>query len=644
MKKLRIANLLLCCVTLCLLHAFTLSPSRAQNRSEQRPNIVLILADDLGYETLGSYGGTSYRTPHLDRLAATGMRFAHAYATPLCTPTRIQLMTGHYAYRTWLGFGLLNPQERTFGHYLKDAGYKTLMAGKWQFTSYDPPDYPGAEQRRNIGMRIEQAGFDEYSVWHAGHTEDKGSRYADPVIFENGKFRTDTKGRYGEDIWTDSIGDFMTRHRQQPFFVYYAMALPHNPFVPTPDSPEWQDPAARHKEQTRFFKDMVEYTDKAVGKVVAKLDELGLRENTLILFFSDNGTNVRVVSRMGEKIVRGGKGTMTDAGTRVPMIANWKGKIAAGKVSDELIDSTDFVPTLAEIVNYKLPAKAMIDGRSFAPRLRGQRGNRREWIYLHHDPRPGWDKDRFTLERCARNQRFKLYDDGRLFEVAADALEERPILPDADTTEMAAVRLKLQSVLDAHKPFPQFAPEDVPRENPALTALRDYAFQDVGGYVVIEAETPPLPRDESWRAERLIPGFLGQGYLRSLRDLAQPSSQGIVTYPVRLNTTGRWHLQLRVRSDHPSAGREHEVLLQIDDGAWLTVRNNAQPGQWNWVGMAVAQDKTVTLALALSEGKHQIKIAPLARGCKLDRLVLYQADRQAIATNPVTPQSEYHPW
>lgn len=438
----------------------------AAHAQPRRPNIVLILADDLGYETLGCYGGTSYRTPHLDELAATGLRFEHAYATPLCTPTRIQLMTGHYAYRNWLGFGLLNPRERTFGHYLQAAGYQTLMVGKWQFTSYDPPDYPGAARRRGIGMRAAAAGFNEYSLWHTGHTEDKGSRYADPVIFENGQFRADTQGRYGEDIWTEYIGDFLTRHQRQPFFVFYAMASPHNPFVPTPNSPEWADAAARHREQTRYFKDMVEYTDKAVGRVVAKLDELGLRKETLILFYSDNGTNARVVSQLGDRTVRGGKGTMTDAGTRVPLIANWPGTTPAGAVSNDLIDSTDFVPTLAEAARYRLPAQGIFDGRSFLSQLRGRRGHPREWLYVHHDPRPGWDKDKFTLERFARNQRFKLYDDGRLFDVPADSLEQRPLLPRDDTRQTRSARLRLQRVLDARKPFPIFAPAALPRAHP----------------------------------------------------------------------------------------------------------------------------------------------------------------------------------
>src|SRR5688572_20753650 len=179
-----------------------------------RPNILLILADDLGRECLGSYGGLEYRTPHLDQLASRGMQFTHAYAQPLCTPTRLQLMTGKYNHRNWIAFGIMDPKERTIGHFMQDGGYKTCLAGKWQFHSYDPPDYPGSAGRRGIGMKVEHAGFDAYSVWHAFHTEEKGSRYANPTVYQDGRFLENTAGKYGEDIWIEYIANFLDRNRE----------------------------------------------------------------------------------------------------------------------------------------------------------------------------------------------------------------------------------------------------------------------------------------------------------------------------------------------------------------------------------------------------------------------------------------------
>ncbi len=221
-----------------LLLAFTTAPSLlyATAPAQRAPNVVLIMADDLGVECLGSYGGTSYKTPVLDKLAREGIRFTHAYAQPLCANTRLQLMTGLYNHRNWIAFGILDPSSKTFGHWMQEAGYKTCIAGKWQLQSYDPPDYPGAEKRRGIGMKPEDAGFDEYCLWHTGHTELKGSRYSNPVINENGKLRDDLEGRYGPDIWVEYINGFMERHVDEPFFIYYPMALPHWPMVPTP----WQ--------------------------------------------------------------------------------------------------------------------------------------------------------------------------------------------------------------------------------------------------------------------------------------------------------------------------------------------------------------------------------------------------------------------
>ncbi len=414
----------------------------------RRPNLVLIMADDLGIEALGCYGGTSYPTPVLDDLARKGTRFAHAYAQPLCAPTRLQLMTGRYNNRNWVAFGILDPRERTFGHLLQSAGYTTCIAGKWQLTSYDPPDYPGAGRRRNIGMPPENAGFDSYCVWHAGHTEDKGSRYADPVIVQDGMKRDDLKGQYGPDLFADYILEFIERNRDRPFFVYYPMVLTHAPFVPTPDSPEWHDPSRRLEEHDRHFGEMVVHMDQVIGRIVARLDDLGLRENTLLLFFSDNGTHQAIESRMEDRTVRGGKGLTTDAGTHVPLIANWPSTTPGGIVSNDLVDSTDFLPTLLEAAGAPRPNDVLLDGLSFFPQLQGEAGCPRDWVFCHYDPRPGWDKDQFTLSRFARDQRFKLYDDGRLFDVPADPLEQSPLPSGIRSIDAIVARAKLRAVLD----------------------------------------------------------------------------------------------------------------------------------------------------------------------------------------------------
>ncbi|MCA8986074.1 MAG: sulfatase-like hydrolase/transferase [Planctomycetaceae bacterium] len=419
---------------------------------KNRPNIVLILADDLGVEGLSCYGGTSYHTPRLDRMAAEGMRFTQAYAQPLCTNTRIQLMTGQYNHRNWVAFGILDPRLKTFGHLLQNAGYRTCMAGKWQLTSYDPPDYPGAELRRGKGMRIEKAGFDQYSVWHAEHTEDKGPRYADPVIYQNGEFRQDTGGKYGEDLWVEFISDFLgeQRKRSEPFFVYYSMTLPHWPFVPTPKSREWgieeemHPPLGTTGGNVKFFPDMVTYLDEKVGQVLDAIEKNGFADNTLILFYSDNGTDRRVISKTMFGVVEGGKGLTTRAGTHVPLIARWPGVIPVG-LNQNLVDSTDFLPTLLEFAQAPVPTELRLDGISFAAQLRNLPATPREWVFCHFDPQPGWDKEKFARQRFVQDTSYKLYETGLLYQIEQDPLEQMPLPESADTSK---VRQRLQEVLD----------------------------------------------------------------------------------------------------------------------------------------------------------------------------------------------------
>ena len=414
----------------------------------ERPNIVLILADDLGYETLGAYGGRSYSTPMLDRLARQGTRFDHAYSQPLCTNTRVQLMTGRYQHRYWQGFGILPKGERTFGHLMQEAGYRTLISGKWQLHSYDPVDYPGAAKRRGTGMRGADSGFDEYLLWHAWHTEDKGSRYADPTYDLNGKLVRERTGAYGPDLFGDYINDFVERNRDVPFFVYYPMALPHDPFVPTPDSPQWKDESRRHESDPAYFADMVAYMDKLVGRIVANLDRLGLRQRTLVLFYADNGTHRMISSQLGNRTIQGGKGKTTDAGTRVPMIASWPGTVPAGVASQDLIDSVDIFPTLAELAGIRLTDQPVIDGVSFADRLSGRDGDPRDWIFMHFEPRPGWDKDKYTQLTFVRDRQYKLYGNGELYAVESDVLEANPIRTSRRTEEQRRITEKFRTIME----------------------------------------------------------------------------------------------------------------------------------------------------------------------------------------------------
>lgn len=429
-----------------------------KTNAADRPNIIFIMADDLGVEGIGAYGGTSYKTPAIDQLANEGVRFTHAYAQPLCTCTRTQLMTGLYNNRNWLYFGILDPRSKTIGHYLQEAGYSTCIAGKWQLQSYDPPSYPGSHLRRGKGMKVAEAGFNEYSLFHSWHTEDKGSRFANPTMDENGKLLKELEGDYGPDHWVSFINDFIERKKddRDPFFVYYSMALPHRPFEPTPDSKDWGSDL--HEEDTKYFPDMVEYMDKCVGRIVKQVEDLGLSEKTMIIFYSDNGTHRKITTQTKDGPVVGGKGRTTDAGTHVPLIVRWPGTLKPA-TNDNLVDSTDFLPTMMEAAGKPISEQTNIDGISFYGQLFGKTDSIRPWVFCHYDPRPGWDKDQFRKIRFARNKRFKLYGDGKLYDVANDKLEQNPILASEDSILSGKARKELGIVLN-DMPNPDPAPRD----------------------------------------------------------------------------------------------------------------------------------------------------------------------------------------
>ena len=409
---------------------------------ESKPNIILILADDLGYETIGANGGASYKTPNIDKMAKEGMRFEHCYAQPLCTPSRVQIMTGVYNVRNYVDFGVLHPSLTTFGHLFQNAGYATCVVGKWQLGK-DP-------------MSPRHAGFDEHCLWQVreGRVDSTGrdTRFSKPVLETNGEIRTYDNDDYGPDIVSDYGLNFIRRsvESHKPFLLYYPMILTHCPFSPTPNSDEWvkdDTTVMKYKGQAHYFEDMVTYTDEIIGRITSTLDELGVSQNTLIFFTGDNGTDTPIVSDLAGRIVAGAKSKSTDGGTRVPLIAKWPGHIPAETTNSDLIDFSDILPTICDATAIRLSDTLQPDGVSFLPQLLGKKGDPRQWVYNWYS-RNGSVEDARVF---ARNQKFKLYASGEFYEVSQDYLEENPIPLDSLSLSERETYTLLKQVIDHYE-------------------------------------------------------------------------------------------------------------------------------------------------------------------------------------------------
>jgi len=263
--------------------------AQAQTQAQTQPNIVLIMADDVSWECFGFYGSKEYSTPRIDDLAARGMKFNHCYSTPICTTSRVKLMTGQYNFRNYTHFGYLDPSQKTFGNLLQNAGYKTAMAGKWQLNGL-ANNMPGHDD----STRPNKAGFDEFMLWQLTKPKSFGERFWSPALQHNGALTTkeDNANKYGPDLLCDFVCEFIDRNQKSPFFVYYPMVLVHDPFVPTPDT--IGDASRGHErnsakglkrlQRKKNFVAMVNYMDKLVGRVVDKLDSVGQLENTIVIF------------------------------------------------------------------------------------------------------------------------------------------------------------------------------------------------------------------------------------------------------------------------------------------------------------------------------------------------------------------------
>lgn len=422
----------------------------AESRSDKPLNFVIILSDDLGARELGCYGNKETKTPNLDALAKSGVMFRTAWATPLCSPTRAMTMTGRYGFRTeWYAMeeGMkkrepLCDEHLIFARHLKNAGYATAVAGKWQLPG-ECADY----------------GFDEHCMWEAtdkfdGPREKKGedapgraARYWHAAVVKNG-VQIDTKdGDYGPDIFCDFVIDFISRHKDEKFCVYYPECLVHGTwdfdrgvsgYVAPPELDSNGKKTGKKSKPT--LKANVEYLDHLMGRLVAKLDELGVRDNTVVIFLGDNGT------------AGAGKATVDqERGSRVPLIANCPGVVKAADPTDELASYTDIFPTVAELANAPLPKDYIIDGVSFAPLLTGKPFNGRDHIFGY-----------LGEARMLRDKRWLQDGTGKLYDCGDKRDEEGYIdVTDSKSPEAAAARKRFEALLEKY-PAPVVAEKGAP--------------------------------------------------------------------------------------------------------------------------------------------------------------------------------------
>jgi len=419
-----------------------------------KPNILLVMVDDLGKEWISSYGAEDIRTPNIDALADGGMRFENAYSMPQCTPSRAALLTGQYPWRTgWVnhwdvprwGVGYFDWKKRenmTFARLMKPAGYATAVVGKWQINDF-----------RVTPDALKKHGFDDWCMWTGGEGGNPPSneRYWNPYIHTADASKA-YDGKFGPDMYTDHLIRFMRAHRDEPMMLYYPMALTHGPLVHTPAEPDVTEPLDKHKA-------MVRYTDHLVGRIVGALDELNIRDNTIVIFTTDNGSGGRMRGHINGREIPGGKAKKTENGVCAPFIVNCPGLTPKGVVTDALTDFTDFLPTFCELARAEVPRDLEIDGVSVAPLLLGKATDSpRDWIMALGHGAAALDENGIRgkadyTARVIRDKRFKVWVNeqrqiDQLYDLDADPFEESNLIESTKPEHLAPVK-QFQAVVDS---------------------------------------------------------------------------------------------------------------------------------------------------------------------------------------------------
>jgi arylsulfatase A-like enzyme len=385
------------------------APAAQPAAPERRPNVLLILTDDQGWGDLHANGNEKLDTPALDALAKEGVSFERFFVSPLCAPTRASLLTGRYSQRTgalWVtrGYETMRAAEVTIAEALRGAGYATGIFGKWHNGAHYPHDPRGQ-------------GFDEFFGFSAGHW----SNYFDTTLVHDGK-EVRTKG-YITDVLTDAAIKFIERNQRRPFFAYVPYNAPHKP-VQVPD--RYFD-----KYKQRGFDDalagiygMVENVDDNVNRLLRKLDELKLADDTIVIYLHDNGPN-------GERYnggMLGRKGQVHEGGTRSPLFIRWPKRLKPGAVVKEIAAHIDLFPTLLEMCGAQTPKTLPLDGVSLAPLLRGRsKGWPDRMLFTYHFPNPDSAQSGPGSVRTQQYRFVKTNKGVELYDMTADPRQQRDI-------------------------------------------------------------------------------------------------------------------------------------------------------------------------------------------------------------------------
>ncbi len=325
----------------------------------RKPNIIFILADDLGFGDLGCFGNEAVRTPHLDRLASQGLALTQHYtASPICAPARAGLLTGRYPHRTGAidvpsnrGLDRIALDETTMADAFRAGGYRTGMIGKWHNGLHDERCFPRSR------------GFDEFVGFCNG-----GMDYYRWVLDDNGNHR-ESDGRYLTDVFTESAMDFIQRHQEDPFFLYLAYNAPHSPLQAPEDRIETYRKMGRFTEEVCRIYAMIEIMDEGIGRVLDQLEELGLTEDTLVVFTTDNGPYLLGGQNRYNGPFSGMKTQVLEGGIHVPAILRQPGKVPQEKRSDAYFHFCDWLPTLLSWCGLDHPGTKPLDGRDRSNQL-----------------------------------------------------------------------------------------------------------------------------------------------------------------------------------------------------------------------------------------------------------------------------------